>query len=97
MAAAEYFEAHARRAYGAALNAEAPAAKAILARIRKGELRDGFNAREIYRAGWSGLSDRETVLGALEMLEDAGWLAARIEKTPGRDRVSYLINPWAIR
>jgi len=31
------------------------------------------------------------------MLEDAGWLAARIEKTPGRDRVSYLINPWAIR
>ena len=97
LAAAEYFEAHARRAYGAALNAEAPAAKAILARIRKGELRDGFNARDIYRAAWSGLSDRETVLGALEMLEDAGWLAARIEKTPGRDRVSYLINPWAIR
>ena len=35
----------------------------------------------------SAVSDRETVLGALEMLEDAGWLAARIEKTPGRDRV----------
>ena len=49
LASAEYFEAHAKRAYGAGLSAEAPAAKAILARIRKGEISDGFSARDIYR------------------------------------------------
>jgi putative DNA primase/helicase len=96
-ATSEYLEAHAKRAYGAALNAEAPAAKAILARIRKGELKDGFGARDIYRNAWSGLTDRETVRAALAMLEDADWIAARVEKTPGRDRLSYLINPKAVR
>jgi putative DNA primase/helicase len=97
LAAAEYFEAHARRAYSAALNAEAPAAKAILARVRKGELQNGFRARDIYRNAWSGLSDRDIVKAALEMLEDADWIAGRVEKTQGRDRVSYLINPRALQ
>jgi hypothetical protein len=97
LAAAEYFEAHAARAYGAGLSAEAPAAKAIVARIRKGEVKDGFNARDIYRSAWSGLSDRETVCAALDMLEDFNWIASKTEKTAGRDRVTYVINPRALR
>ena len=38
LAFAEYLETHARRAYGAGAASEAAAAKAILARIRKGDL-----------------------------------------------------------
>ncbi len=97
VAAADYFEAHAKRAYGAGLSAEAPAAKAIVARIRKGEISDGFSARDIYRSAWSGLSDRETVCAALELLEDFDWIVSRTEKTAGRDRVTYYINPGAVR
>ena len=36
---------------------DAATAKAILARIRKGELQDGFAARDIRRREWSGLTD----------------------------------------
>jgi hypothetical protein len=39
-------ETHARRAYAAGYEAERSAAKAILAHIRKGNLGDGFTARE---------------------------------------------------
>jgi hypothetical protein len=35
---------------------ETSAAKAILAKVRKGDLTDGFTAREIQRRGWSNLS-----------------------------------------
>src|SRR5262249_7002702 len=42
---ATYLETHARRAYGAGPEDEAAAAKAILSRIRKGDLADDFSAR----------------------------------------------------
>jgi hypothetical protein len=44
-----YLETHARRAYGCGITAEADFAKAILARIRNGDLQDGFTAREVSR------------------------------------------------
>ena len=56
-----------------------------------------FSVREIYRNAWSALSDRDAVGDALEMLEDTHWIAGRVRKTKGSDRVSYLINRSALQ
>jgi putative DNA primase/helicase len=95
LAFAGYLETHARRAYGAGSESEATAAKAILARIRKSELSDGFTARDIYRREWASLTDRDHVLAGLDLLVDLDWLASRTAPTTGRARVTYWINPRA--
>jgi Protein of unknown function (DUF3987) len=93
LAFAEYLESHAHRIYGAGREAEASAAKAILTRIRKGDLKDGFTCREIWRHHWSNLSDLEQVQSGLDLLVDCYWLAEDTIKTPGRPKTTYLINP----
>ncbi len=90
-----YLETHARRAYGAGIDAEIDAAKAILARTRRGDLKDGFTARDVYRAQWSNLSDREQIDAGLDLLADFDWLAADAIQTGGRPKTIYRINPHA--
>jgi hypothetical protein len=91
----EYLKTHANRAYGSGREVEGTAAKAILARIRKGDLRDGFTARDIRRREWSGLTDNDLIHSALEMLETYNWIvgAAVRGPGPGRQKTSYRINP----
>lgn len=97
LAFAEYLETHARRAYGAASEAETASAKAILSRFQRGELSDGFTARDIYRRAWAHLSDREQVQAGLDLLTDCDWLELRTVPTSGRARASYAINPKGAR
>jgi hypothetical protein len=97
LAFAEYLETHARRAYGSGSEAEAATAKAIVSRIRTGDLVDGFTARDVYRNGWSNLSDREAVQSGLDMLLDLDWLKTAQEATGGRARVTYVINPRGLK
>jgi transposase-like protein len=49
LAFSKYLETHARRLYGATNEPERAAARAILTKIRKGELHDGFTAREVHQ------------------------------------------------
>ena len=93
LAFAEYLESHARRTYGAASGAETATAKAILSKIKRGELLDGFTARDIYRRAWANLSDREQVQAGLDLLTDFDWLELRTVQTNGRARATYVINP----
>jgi hypothetical protein len=86
-----------RRAQSFIAQAETAAGKAILARIRKRELSDGFTARDIYRHGWSNLSDRGHVQSGLDLLADLDWLVPNTTATGGRASVAYSINPWALR
>lgn len=95
LALAEYLETHARRAYAAGSENETQAAKAILRRIRRGELADGFTARDVHQHQWSGLTDKDGLKAGLDLLDDLGWLAARTEQTGGRPRVVFAINPRA--
>ena len=97
LAFAEYLETHARRAYAAGSEAETATAKAILSRIRKGDLSGGFTARDVYRREWSNLSDRNHVQAGLDLLADLDWLAANTVQTGGRASVTYSINPRAQR
>jgi hypothetical protein len=96
---AGYLETHARRAYGAGPEAETAAAKAVLSHIRKGDLKDGFSAREIQRRGWSHLTDRDQVQAGLNLLCDLDWLAAEDKRDAagGRPTIHYHINPKAVR
>lgn len=90
---ARYLEAHARRAY-AALDAEnADAARLIWTRIERGELEDGFTARDIHQKGWSGLHSIGRVRQALQTLIEHEWLIQERVKTPGRPKDCYHINP----
>lgn len=95
----EYLKPHAVRFYGSTVSAEAAAARRILARIRDGDLKDGFRARDIKQRNWSGLTDDTTVSRALDMLADHDWIAARrsdCNPAGGRPTVTYAINPKGV-
>jgi len=94
---AAYLETHARRAYGAGPEAETAAAKAILSRIRKGDLIDGFTARDVHQRGWSNLSDRGQVQAGLDLLCDLDWIFAVEKSGNGRPTTHYHINPRALK
>lgn len=95
LALAEYLESHAQRAYAAGSESERAAAKAILARVRKADLADGFTARDVHQSGWANLSDRDQVKAGLDLLCDLDWLVATTAQTGGRPRTFYTINPRA--
>jgi hypothetical protein len=91
----EYLEKHARRVYGLGRDFRIQAAIALARKIRRGDVKDGFSTRDVYRNGWSGLSDPEVVGLACAELEAAGWLRMqRPRKTGGRPAArTYEINP----
>jgi hypothetical protein len=89
----EYLETHAQRAYGSVSQPEIAVAKAILGRIKKGDLPEAFSSREVWRPGWAKLSDRDQVVEALELLGDYGWLSQEEVKTGGRPKTVYHVHP----
>lgn len=93
LAWAEYLETHARRAYASLSSPEVGAAKAIIDRLRKGDLPRAFASWQVWRPGWAVLSDREIVAEALQLLVDLGWLTATKISTGGRPSTIYESNP----
>jgi Protein of unknown function (DUF3987) len=90
---AEYLESHARRIYAPAISPDVDAARALVKRIKAGDVAARFGLREVYNRGWSGLSTRNEVLAAVEVLVDHHWLRDLEEPTPGRPRTVYQVNP----
>jgi putative DNA primase/helicase len=94
LAWAEYLETHARRAYASVSMPEVATAKAILSRIRKGDLGREFSSREVWRPGWAMLSDSNQVADALRLLVDYDWLTTTTRTdTGGRPATAYTVNP----
>ncbi len=91
----EYLETHAERAYSSVSNADASTAKAILRRIKKGDLKPPFSTRDVWRPGWSKLSDRDQVVGGLRMLEDYRHIYIERVNTNGRPKMLYHLNEVA--
>ena len=90
----DFLEAHARRVYGAVTAQKLSAARALLSRLRAGALGPTFSQRDVYRAGWAGLGDREVVGEALAVLEDHGWIRRTVTtETGGRPRTEYTAHP----
>jgi len=89
----KYLETHAARLYSSAQNPAMEAARALLERIRKGDVKDGSSIREIYRKQWAKLSSPETVYKAAEVLEGFGWLRVEENKTGGRSTKKVHLHP----
>lgn len=89
----KHLESHARRIYGSVTGQSARPAQCLAARIEKGDLQDGFSLRDVYRPGWSGLSDRQDAQSAVDVLIDHHWLIEESIDTGGRPQTVYRINP----
>lgn len=90
---ADYLLSHAVRLYSLAINHSLDGAKLIIS--RKDKLPNQFSVRDIYRKGWSGLSDIESVNESLYWLVDYGYVvekSLRSEDTNGRPKLVYEWN-----
>jgi hypothetical protein len=93
----EYLETHAQRAYASVSQPEISVAKAIIRRIKKGDLPPLFSSRDVWRPGWALLSDREQVIKALETLGDYNWVSSEKIETGGKPATIYKINPQVLK
>ena len=89
----EYLETHARRLYSSAENPAMEGARALLVRIRKGDVRNGDSTRSVYRKHWAKLSTPEEVNGACRLLEEFGWIRVAGVKTGGRSTSKLHLHP----
>ena len=90
---ASYLESHARRVYAIVTDSAAIAGKSLAKHIQNGELKDGFTLREIYRKHWAGLSEKQAVEQAIDLLLELSWLKEEVEETGGKPKTHYGINP----
>ncbi len=91
-----YLDAHARRVYESVTASPKLAAARLAAEIQAGRLSNPFQARQVYRKGWSGLTERDDVDAALDLLEELHWLRSVDVPTTakgGRRTTAYYINP----
>jgi putative DNA primase/helicase len=89
----EYLETHATRLYSSAENPAMEGARALLDRIRKGDVSDGDSTRSVYRRHWAKLSTPEEVSSACSVLEEFGWLRIEVAKTIGRSTTRLRLHP----
>jgi hypothetical protein len=89
----DYLESHAYRLYAAAEDPDLERARALLGRIRSGDVEDGATERSVYRHQWSRLTTPQEVAGALKVLEAYGWVRVEITKTAGRPTPQVRLHP----
>jgi hypothetical protein len=80
-----------------AVNSDLAAGRALAQKIQAGDVPDRFALRDVYRKGWSGLSERDDAERAASLLLDLDWLQEAVEPTAGRDRRRFLINPKVLK
>jgi len=91
----EYLHGHARRLYASVTDQARVAAAVLATKITHGRLASPFTAREVYRNEWTGLTEPRIVQGALEGLEELGWIRAEAMRARdgGRPTVRFRLNP----
>jgi hypothetical protein len=89
----DYLEHHARRIYASETNAGVLAAHTLMEKVEDGTIKHGATVRDIYRTGWEGLSERETVLAGLKVLEQHHILRIVDVETKGRPRAVVHLHP----
>lgn len=90
----KYLESHAKRLYSSAQCLELESAKALMNKIKKGEVQEGCSLREIYYARhWTHLSNRKEVDDAVNLLQELGWLRVVSIATGGRPTQIIRLHP----
>ena len=91
----EYLQGHARRFYASVTDMARVAAALLATKIARGRLAGPLTAREVYRNEWAGLTEPRVVQGALDCLEELGWIRAEAVRARdgGRPTVRFRINP----
>ena len=79
----EYLETHAARLYSSAQNPAMEGARALLERIRKGDVSDGDSTRSIYRKHWAKLSTPEEVNSACGCSKSSAGCGSRRSRPAG--------------
>ena len=92
----EYLESHARRIYHCVSARAFVSARLLADKLRAHKLPSRFRSRDVYRHQWTGLTSREDVRIALEVLEDLGWVVSEkvmADSEGGRPTLLYHTNP----
>lgn len=79
-----FLESHAKKAYGEHLEPTKSAARNLLKKIKKKQIKDFDRPRDLYRKRWKGLSTSDEMDSALEMLEKLGWLRVEAINSDGK-------------
>ena len=88
----DFLEQHARKVYAEELDPVLSTAAVLAQRIEKGQVPDRSSLRDIYRHGWSGLTDPERVRAGLTVLVSAGWVRVVDIADPSGGRPSEVIR-----
>ena len=88
-----YLESHARRVYAPVLNKDMECARALATKIQQGKLKDEFAIKDVYKSHWSNLTNSVQAKAAIDLLVDYDWLECREERTGGRIKTIYTVNP----
>lgn len=88
-----YLATHARRVYGGAHCSAIEGGRRILKKIADGDLHRTFTVRDVYVAGWTGLTTSEDATAAINLLADFGWVRVSKVTTGGRPSLSCQAHP----
>jgi len=88
-------EADAHRLYATVTDTVRVAAALLASKLSGARLASPLTAREVYRHKWTGLTEPRVVQGALECLEELGWIRAEAVRATngGRPTVRFHVNP----
>lgn len=90
----DYLEAHAVKLYASEVSSHIKAVQLLARHIEDGDIEDGkLTVRDLYRWGWEGLDDRETVLSGLEVLAAHCWVRIEEKVTGGRPTQAVRLHP----
>lgn len=93
----EYLEEHAKKVYSLVELTQVDSAKALLAKIRQGRIKDGDTLRSIYRHHWSQLDTARKVEQAAEILSECEIVKVTDLQTSGRPSEIIKINPEILK
>ncbi|MBF0421024.1 MAG: DUF3987 domain-containing protein [Magnetococcales bacterium] len=94
----KFLRAHAERIYADAANNGKRQAKGLLEKIREGKLGEMFTVRDILRHEWSGLTDKDSLAKAIDILLFHGYLRKAIQPSAkGRPTISFEVHPSLVR
>jgi len=95
MAWCQYLEAQARRISATVTDSVSVAAALVATKLARHRLPSPFTAREVSRHEGAGLTEPRLVPGALERLDERGWIRSETVRGPdgGRPSVRFHINP----